>query len=102
MESHKQSTRGERWFWRLVGLTAAVGAVWYYSWIWLPHAYWELPFVALALMVIAIVFIVRWRDWRRGYATRAAKVDREMWASTLPHSATSNTSPDRDPPSNER
>jgi hypothetical protein len=102
MQSHEQPTRGERWFWRLVGLTTAVGALWYYSWIWLPHAVWELPFVALMVVVIAIVFVLRWRDRRRGYAARAVRMDREMWTSTLPHSTTSSRSPDHDPPSNER
>ena len=95
-------TRGERWFGRLVALAAVVGAVWYYSWLWLPHAIVELPFAGLALLIAAIVFFVRWRDRRRGFAARAARIERDTWLSTLPTHHAQAPSPDHDPPSNVR
>jgi len=91
MDSRSDSTRGERWFGRLVAITAVLGVISYYLW---PHAYIELAFVALALVVMAIVLIVRAGDRRRGFAARADAVDRETWQSTLP--IAQDVDPDRD------
>lgn len=77
-------TRGERWFWRLVGLAAVIGAVGYFFWPWLPLAPFELSFAVLAFVIAAIVFFVRWRDRSRGFAARAARMERDTWLSTLP------------------
>lgn len=96
------STDGERWFWRLVAVAALVGGVWYYSWLWLPHAILELPFASLLIVIAAIVFFVRRRDRNRGFSSRAARIERETWLSTLPPPSGQAPRPDHDPPSNVR
>ena len=87
---------GERWFWRLIGLTAVVGAIWYYSWLWLPHSFLARSFVCLVLIVGGIIYWVRRRDLQRGAVARAAQLEQRMWQSALP-SADSHLKPnDRD------
>ena len=95
-------SRGERVFGWLLAVTAGVGAVWYYSWLWLPHAYLELPLALLALILIGTVCFIRWRDRRIGLVRRAKSLEDEMWRSTLPSSGTETARQHRDPPSNER
>lgn len=93
-------TPGERWFWRLVGLTAAVGVVWYYTW-WLPGpARLFGPSVALLALVLAVVGVTLARDRRRGAAERAARLERDLWAGTLPNGAARPPVQAEDPPAN--
>jgi hypothetical protein len=91
-------TRGERWFWRLVGLTAAVGTVWYYTW-WLPGpARLFGPSVALLALVVLVVWVTLARDRRRGAVARAERLERDLWAGTLPGAAARVPAESADPP----
>ena len=78
------SSNGERWFWRLVGLTAVTGGVWHYTWLLPGPARWLDAFVALLCLIVITAWAVRARDVRRGVARRAAQLERDLWAGTLP------------------
>jgi hypothetical protein len=80
-------SKGERWFWRLAGLTAFVGSVLYYTSFLPGSARLFGPAVGLLSLIAAIVWFVRARDARRGFAERAERLERQRWATTLPGSS---------------
>jgi hypothetical protein len=82
-------SRGERWFWRLVGLTAVVGSIWYYTWLLPGPARLYGLTVVLVASIGVIVWYVRARDIRQGLVARAAQLERQQWGTTLPDSANS-------------
>jgi hypothetical protein len=86
-----EESRGERWFWRLVGLAAVIGSISYCTWL-LPGLTRLLGASAgLLALIFLIVWTVRARDARRGLAARAVRLDREGWVATLPKAASAGT-----------
>jgi hypothetical protein len=76
-------TFGERWFGWLLGVTALVGALWQAFWPWL-NRYLEGPLGILIGTLFLSVLIVVWRDRERGLKKRAARLEQDLIASTLP------------------
>lgn len=77
------SSRGERWFGRLVGLTAVVGTVWLYFGFAFG-SYLGVAFVVLVSLLAAVIWVVHRRDLERGFAERARRLEHEVRRTTLP------------------
>ena len=77
-------TRGERWLGWIAVSAAVLGALWWYSLLWLRRDTFFFPFA-----IAAAVFAVGVWGWlarlrRDGAARRAAQIERELWRGTLP------------------
>ena len=84
-------SRGERRFWGLIGLAAVAGSVWYYTWLLPGPTHLFRTSAGLFALIILIVWFVRARDARRGLANRAARLERDGWAATLPDATSTHT-----------
>jgi hypothetical protein len=83
----KTSSRAERWLGRLLTATAVVGALWWYSWLWLGSHRLLLPSIGLLAVLLLAIWAWLLRARRRWATERVAHLDREMWRSTLPTGA---------------
>lgn len=73
-------TRGERWFFWLAVLMVILGTAW--SYLDLPiDRYLGAACLVLGTVLALVVVVVRRRDFERGAAERADRLERELWSS---------------------
>ena len=84
MIDEQSTTHLERWLGRLLVAAAVLGALWWYSHLWLDSTPFTLPFALVATLLAGGVWVWLVRARRRGAAARAAQLERELWQDTLP------------------
>jgi hypothetical protein len=84
MIEQQPTTHLERWLVGLLVIVAVLGAVWWYSHLWLGRTYFTLPFVLAATLLGGGVWVWLVRARRRGAAAREAQLERKLWQGTLP------------------
>ena len=84
MIEEQPTTHLERWLGRLLVAVAVMGALWWYSHLWLDSTFFTLPFALVATLLAGGVWVWLVRARRRGAAARSAQLERELWQGTLP------------------